>query len=92
MITDHKLLIAIFKKDITSLSYRLQRILLRMYQYNMGILYNPVLQPLIIDYLSRQNYKTETKSPSHMHYHQCNRAMHGHTYLHKGEEIKSHIR
>ena len=34
-ITDHKLLVAIFKKDVASLSYRLQRILLCIHQYSI---------------------------------------------------------
>ena len=39
MITYHKLLIAIFKKDNASLSHRLQRILLKIFQCNITILY-----------------------------------------------------
>ena len=41
MITDHKSLVAIFKNDEASLSYRLQRILLHIHHYNVRILYKP---------------------------------------------------
>ena len=41
MMTDHMLLVAIFKKDITNLSHRLQRILLQIHQYNIRNQYKP---------------------------------------------------
>ena len=41
MITDHKQLVAIVKRDVSSLSHRLQRILLWIQQYNTRILYMP---------------------------------------------------
>ena len=39
VITNYKPLKLIFKKDVASVSHRLQRILLRMHQYNIKILY-----------------------------------------------------
>ena len=58
MITDHNLLVAIFKNDVGSLSHRHQRILLRMHQNNIRILYKPEPQLFITDWLCRQNHKT----------------------------------
>ena len=58
MIPNHKLLVVIFKKDVASLSYWLQRILLRIHQYNIRILYKPKPQLLIADWLSRHNHDT----------------------------------
>ena len=56
IITDHKPLVAIFNKDIATLSQRLQRILLRIHQYRMRILYKPEPDLCIADWLSRQNH------------------------------------
>ena len=39
--TDHKPLLATFKKDVVTLSCRLERILLCIHQYNIKILYKP---------------------------------------------------
>ena len=55
MIIDHKLLVAIFKKDVTN---RLQRILLRIHQYTIRILHKPVSQLFISDWLSTHNQET----------------------------------
>ena len=56
IITDHKPLIAIFKKDATTLSQRLQQILLRIHQYRVRIIYKPGQDLLVIDWLYRQNH------------------------------------
>ena len=58
MITDHKLLATIFRKDDASLSHRLQRILLWIHQYNIRILYKLRKQLFITDCLSRHNHDT----------------------------------
>ena len=39
VITKHKLVVVLFKKDIASLSHRLQIIQLQIHQYNIRILY-----------------------------------------------------
>ena len=39
IITDHKPLIEIFQKDVATSSQRLQRILLRIHKFRMGIIY-----------------------------------------------------
>ena len=57
MITDRKLLVAIFKKDVASQSHRLQRILLQIHQHNIRILYQPGPQQFITDWPSSHNYK-----------------------------------
>ena len=56
IITDHKLLVAIFKTDVATLSQRLQRILLRIYQYRVRIIYKSGPDLFIADWLSRQNH------------------------------------
>ena len=55
VITDHKHQVRKFKKDIASLSHRLQRMLLWIHQYNIEILYKPQL--FIADWLSRHNHE-----------------------------------
>ena len=57
MITDHKSLISIFKKDVSFLSQSLKIILLSIQQYNIRILYNPGPQLLFADWLSRHNHE-----------------------------------
>ena len=59
-IRDHKPLVAIFKKDVVTLSQQIQCILLRMHQYWVRILYKTGPEILITDWLSQQNY-TENK-------------------------------
>ena len=58
MMTDHKLLVVIFKKVVASLSHRLQRILLWIHWYNIRMLYKPEPQLFIADWLSRNNNAT----------------------------------
>ena len=60
-ITDHKVLVAIFMKDVASLSHRLWRALLQIHQYNIWILYKSRRQLFIADLLSRYNHETEMK-------------------------------
>ena len=60
MITDHKVLVAILKKDVAGLSFRLQRIPLQIHQCNIRILYKLGLQMFIKDGLYRHNHKTNT--------------------------------
>ena len=57
IITDHKLLITISKKDVATLSQRLQQILLRIYQYRVRIFYKPRSDLFMADWLSQQNCK-----------------------------------
>ena len=58
MITDHKPLVATFKKDVASLSHRLQRILVQIVQYNIRIQDKPGPQLYITDWPSRPSHKT----------------------------------
>ena len=58
-ITDHKPLVAIFKKDVT-LSQQIQCILLRIHQYQVRIIYKLGPEVFITDWLSQQNH-TENK-------------------------------
>ena len=60
IITDHKPLVAILKKDMATLSQRPQLILLRIYQYRVEIIYKPRPDSSIADWLSRQNYNENT--------------------------------
>ena len=56
VITDHKLLVSIFKKDVATLSQRIQRILLKIHQYRAQVIYNPGPDIFIADWLSRHNH------------------------------------
>ena len=56
VITDHKPLITIFKKDVATLSQRLQSMLLRIHQYRVRIIYKPVLDLFMADWLSRHKH------------------------------------
>ena len=60
IITDHKPLLAIFKKDVATLSHRIQCILLRIHQYQVRIIHKPGPELFITDWLSRHNH-TENK-------------------------------
>ena len=57
--TDHKPLVAIFKKDIATLLQRLQQILLRIHQYRVNIMYKPGQDLFMADWLSRQKHKED---------------------------------
>ena len=57
IVTDHKPLVAVFKKYVASLSHRLQRIILCIDQYNVKILYKPGPQVLAADWLSRYSHE-----------------------------------
>ena len=57
IITDNKLLVAIFKKDMVTLSQRLQGIILRIHQYRVRIIYKPGPDLFMTDWLPRQNHK-----------------------------------
>ena len=54
-ITDHKPLVAMFKKDVATLSQHIQCILLKIHQYRVQILYKPGPEIFIADSLSRNN-------------------------------------
>ena len=56
LITDHKPLMAIFRKDVKTPSHWLQRILLCKYQNNIRILYKLELQLIMVDWLPRNNH------------------------------------
>ena len=60
VITDHKLLVSIFKKDVATLSQPIQCILLKIHQYRVQIVYKPGPEIFIADWLSRHNH-TEGK-------------------------------
>lgn len=51
--TDHKLLVAITSKPLASAPKRLQRLLLRLYQYDIEICYKPPKELHIADTLSQ---------------------------------------
>ena len=56
VITDHKLLVSIFKKDVSTLSQRIQHILLKIHQYRVQVIYKPGPDIFIADWLSRHNH------------------------------------
>ena len=57
VITDHKMLVVIFKKDVVSLSHRLQRIIFCIHHYNIRILSKLGPQLFTADWISRHNHK-----------------------------------
>ena len=56
VITDHKTLIAMFKKDVATLSQCIQHILLKVHHYSVQIIYKPGPDIFIADWLSRYNH------------------------------------
>ena len=56
IITDHKPLISMFKKDIATLSQHIQCILLKFHQYRVQIIYKTGPEIFIADWLSRHNH------------------------------------
>ena len=63
IITDHKLLVAIFKKGVAMLSQCIQCILLKMHQYRVQILYKPRPEIFIADRLLWHNHKEGKDEP-----------------------------
>ena len=55
IITDHKPLVAIFKKGVAMLSQCIQHILLKIHQYRVQIVYKPGPEIFIADWLSWHN-------------------------------------
>ena len=64
IITDHKLLVAIFKKDVATLSQCIQCILLKINQYRVHIIYKPGPEIFIADWLSQHNHEEGKTNPS----------------------------
>ena len=62
IITYYTSLVAIFKKDVATLSQRIQSILLRIHQFWVRILYKPGPDLFIADWLSKHNH-TENRDP-----------------------------
>ena len=62
IIMNHKPLAAIFKKDVATLSQKLQCILLRIHQCRIKMLYKPGSDLFIPDWLSWQNHKEDKDS------------------------------
>ena len=61
--TDHKLLISIYKKPLASAPKRLQRLLLRLQQYDVDLKYKPNSDMYLADTLSRASLKiTQSKA------------------------------
>ena len=56
LITDHKPLVSMFKKDIATLSQCIQHILLKIHQYMVQILYKPNPEIFIVDWLLQHNH------------------------------------
>ena len=63
VITDHKLLVSIFKKDVATLSQRNQHILLKIHQYRAQIIYKPGPDIFIADWLLRHNHAEGRDQP-----------------------------
>ena len=63
IITNHKPLVAIFKKDVATLSQCIQCILLEIYQYRVQIIYKPGPEIFIADWLSQHNHEEGKDKP-----------------------------
>ena len=63
VITDHKLLVSIFKKDVATLSQGIQHILLKIHQYRVQIIYKPGPNIFIADWLLRHNHAEGKDQP-----------------------------
>ena len=59
IITDHNLVVVIFKRDMATLLQRLQGILLRIHQYRVNMTYEPGPDLFMAPWLSRQNNKED---------------------------------
>ena len=64
MITDHKLLISVFKKDVATLSQSIQHILLKIHQYRVQMVYKPGPEIFIADWLLRHNHTVGKDKPT----------------------------
>ena len=60
--TDHQPLVSIYKKPLASASKRLQRLLLRLQQYDVDLRYKPGSEMYLADTLSRAFLKSTTQS------------------------------
>ena len=60
--TDHKPLVSIYKKPLVSAPKRLQRLLLRLQQYDVDLKYKPGSEMYLADTLSRASLKNITQS------------------------------
>ena len=63
IITDHKPLAAIFKKDMAMLSQYIQCILLKIHQYRVQIICKPWSKIFIADWLSSHNHEEGKDKP-----------------------------
>ena len=63
IITDHKLLVSIFKKDVATLSQCIQCILLKIHQYRVQIIYKHGPEIFIADWLSQHNHMEGKDKP-----------------------------
>ena len=56
IITDHKLLVSMFKKDVATLLQHMQCMLLKVHQYRVQIIYKPGPEVFVADWVSRHNH------------------------------------
>ena len=63
IITDHKALVSIFKKDVATLLQHIQCILLKIHQYRVQIIYKPGPKVFIADRLSQHNHMEGKDQP-----------------------------
>ena len=63
IITDNKLLVYMFKKDVATLSQCIELIPLKIHQYGVQIIYKPGPEIFIADWLLRHNHKEGKDKP-----------------------------
>ena len=67
VITNHKPLVSMFKKNVATLLQHIQHILLKIHQYRIQIIYKPGPEIFIADWLSWHNHiKGKDKPMKHM--------------------------
>ena len=64
ILTDHKPLISISKKALVNTPPRLQRLLLRLHNYNTSLQCIPGKEMIFVDHLSRNNGPKESHEPT----------------------------
>ena len=63
MITDHKLLVSMFKKGVATLSQCIQHMLLKIHQHRVQIIYKPGPEIFYEEWLLRHNHMEGKDKP-----------------------------
>ena len=89
IITDHRPLVAIFNKDVATLSQLLQHIIPRIHQYKLHFIYKPGQNMYIEDWFSSNEY-VENRPGNHRDEYKCK--CHQHTGIYNSMHVLEGIR